>query len=245
MPCYLVGHRGAADLVPENTLPSMAAAIELGVNELETDLRLSKDGEIVLMHDATVDRTTDGHGAVNDLTLAQLRALDAGHGERIPTFVELLEATDIPLQIEIKDPLVIEPLAELLRSLPASDVARLRPTSFDRDCVRRMAEILPEGYNGLISKESPSSLLDDAAALGARRVLVGLDGVSADFIAHAHDRGFGVDLWPVSTAEHVRTAVELGADGFTTDDPRLVAEAGYTTSPQGLVPAGPDDVAPA
>ncbi|SEE82805.1 glycerophosphodiester phosphodiesterase [Ruania alba] len=237
MPCFIVGHRGAADLAPENTLAAMAAAVQVGTHELETDLRLSRDGEIVIMHDETVDRTTDGHGTVNDLTLAELRELDAGNGEQVPTFAEVLDATSIPLQIEIKDPTVIEPLLELLRTRPG-DVDRLRPTSFERDSVQRMAAGLPQATVGLISKASPTSLLDEAADLGARRVLVGYEAVTEAFIETAHARGFRVDLWPITTPEQVRRTVDLGADGFTTDDPRIVGAAGYAVTPHGLVDIG-------
>ncbi|UFU06763.1 glycerophosphodiester phosphodiesterase [Ruania halotolerans] len=237
MPCFIVGHRGAAALAPENTLAAMAAAIEVGTHELEIDLRLSKDGEIVIMHDETVDRTTDGHGKVNELTLAQLRELDAGNGEKIPTFIELLDATSISLQIEIKDPRVIDPLLDLLRARPA-DVHRLGPTSFDRDSVRRMAAGLPEATVGLISKESTTGVLDEAASLGARRVLVGYEAVTEEFIETAHTRGFRVDLWPITEPDQVRRTVDIGADGFTTDDPRIVSAAGYTVTPHGLANVG-------
>ena len=236
MSCFIVGHRGAAELAPENTLAGMALAVQIGVNELETDLRLSKDGEIVLMHDETVDRTTNGTGRVNDLTLAELRALDAGNGEQIPTFRELLDATSVSLQIEIKDAKVIDPLLEFLRDRE-SDLPRLKPTSFDRDSVRRMAEGLGQARVGLISKDSGPALLDEAAELGARRVLVGYHAVTEEFVSAAHERGFRVDLWPITTPEQVRRTVEIGADGFTTDDPRIVGPAGFTVTPSGLVAA--------
>lgn len=235
MPCLVVGHRGAGDLVPENTLASLAKAVEIGVNELEIDLRLSKDGHIVVIHDATVDRTTNGQGEVSDLTLAELRSLDAGDGHRIPTFAEVLDATSISLQVEIKDPRVIDPLVELLASRPG-DIQRLAPTSFDVDSVGRVAALLPSTTVGLISKTSEASVIDAAIDRGARRVLVGSAQVTRDFVDAAHARGLRVDLWPIASADQVRRAVEIGADGFTTDDPRIVAEAGFQVGPEGLVP---------
>ncbi|CAM5698744.1 Glycerophosphoryl diester phosphodiesterase OS=Streptomyces albaduncus OX=68172 GN=FHS32_002069 PE=4 SV=1 [Streptomyces griseoloalbus] len=88
---------------PENTLRSFVAAQEAGLDVIELDLHLSKDGALVVMHDARVDRTTDGTGAIADKTLDELRALDAGRGERVPLFVEVLDAVRTPLQAEIKD----------------------------------------------------------------------------------------------------------------------------------------------
>lgn len=236
MNTYVVGHRGASDLVAENTIGSFLRALEIGVNELELDLRATSDGQVVVIHDATVDRTTNGTGAVGELTLEQIQALDAGDGARIPTFAEVLEATTGWLQVEIKDPKAIDPMMAVLRDHPAQ-VARLVPTSFDTENVARLATLLPDVCVGLISKESSIEVLDRAAELGARRVLVGIAGVDAEFVRTAHDRGFRVDVWPIDTPDQVRQAVELGADGFTTDDPRIVTEAGFRMTAEGLVPA--------
>ncbi|MYW19740.1 glycerophosphodiester phosphodiesterase, partial [Streptomyces sp. SID2955] len=98
-----IGHRGVMGVEPENTLRSFAAAQRAGLDLIELDLHLSKDGALVVMHDADVDRTTDGSGPIAEKTLAELRALDAGRGERVPVFEEVLEAVRAPLQAEIKD----------------------------------------------------------------------------------------------------------------------------------------------
>lgn len=236
MNTYVVGHRGASDLVPENTIPSFLRALEIGVNELELDLRASSDGQVVVMHDAAVDRTTNGTGLVSELTLAQIRKLDAGNGSPVPTFAEVLDATTGSLQVEIKDPKAIDPMMAVLRDRPEA-VQRMAPTSFDVDNVARLAALLPEVRVGLISKEASAEVLDRAAELGARRVLVGIAAVDAEFVQTAHDRGFRVDVWPIDTPDQVRRAVELGADGFTTDDPRIVGAAGFRVTDDGLVPA--------
>lgn len=235
MRCIVAGHRGAKNLAPENTLASFAAAMDIGVNELELDLRVSRDRQIVVIHDATVDRTTNGSGPVSERSLQELQALDAGNGAVIPTFRDVLDATgSISLQVEIKDPDAIDLMLEELRARPA-DMARLAPTSFDETSVRRLAEALPDVDVGLISSEASPQVLDRASDLGARRVLVGYASVDERFVAAAHDRGFRVDLWPIDSPEQVRRLVGLGANGFTTDDPRIVAAAGYRVTPAGLV----------
>lgn len=236
MNTYVAGHRGAADVAPENTIPSFLRALEIGVNELELDLRATRDGHVVVIHDAAVDRTTNGTGLVSDLTLEQIRELDAGNGAPVPTFAEVLEATTGSLQVELKDPKAIDPMMAVLRDHP-QDVARLAPTSFDTENVARLATLLPDVCVGLISKESSAEVLDRAAELGARRVLVGIATVDEKFVQTAHDRGFRVDVWPIDSPDQVRRAVELGVDGFTTDDPRFVAEAGFRVTDDGLVPA--------
>jgi len=101
----IMGHRGAAALEPENTLLSIGRAIEIGVNAVEIDVRLSKDKEIVVMHDSTLDRTTDGTGPVCNFTIDELKKLDAGNGQRIPTLQEVIDFIDnkVELVIELKE----------------------------------------------------------------------------------------------------------------------------------------------
>lgn len=104
---FVAAHRGWRSKYPENTMAAFRAAVELGVDQVETDVRVTKDGELVLIHDAEVDRTTNGSGLVCDMTFAELRALDAGNGEKIPTLTELLELVKdhptITLDIELKE----------------------------------------------------------------------------------------------------------------------------------------------
>src|SRR6266511_3945699 len=100
----VVGHRGAAGLEPENTLRAFRRGIELGVDYVECDVHLTRDGHLAVIHDETVDRTTDGHGPVAGFSLEELRRLDAGQGERIPTLEEVLATTrgHVRLLIELK-----------------------------------------------------------------------------------------------------------------------------------------------
>ncbi len=104
---FVAAHRGWRSRYPENTMEAFRAALELGVDQIETDVRITKDGELVLIHDDTVDRTTNGSGKVCEMTLAELRALDAGNGAKIPTLMELMELVkDHPamtLDLELKE----------------------------------------------------------------------------------------------------------------------------------------------
>lgn len=104
---WVAAHRGFSSNYPENTMSAFKAALDEGVDQIETDIRVTKDGELVLIHDGTVDRTTNGTGKVNSFTLAELKQLDAGKGEKIPTFIELMELVKdhptITLDIELKE----------------------------------------------------------------------------------------------------------------------------------------------
>ncbi|WP_158542992.1 glycerophosphodiester phosphodiesterase [Phytoactinopolyspora halophila] len=230
--------RGLRRAAPENTIASFELAVEHGANEIELDLRLSRDGTIVVMHDATVDRTTNGTGGVHELTYDELRALDAGGGARIPTFDEVLDAVDVRLQVHLKDPAVIEPLRTLL-TRRRDDRERISPCSFDLGCVSVLADQLPGCVVGLVRRTGRRDVVLDAEAHGARRVVFGWTGMDADLVAFARDRGVHCSVWPVNTAEQLHDAVALGVDGFTTDHPSLLFDHGYAVHDGALVlPSG-------
>ncbi len=173
-----VGHRGAKGHAPENTLSSFVIAAEMGVNVIETDVHLSKDGELVLIHDHTVQRTTDGHGYVKDMTLAELKKLDAGSwygarfaGERIPTLDELLAwARDrVAVAIEIKNgPIYYPGIAEkIIAALYCHDMTRRAILiSFDHRVVREAKALASEVLTGILYV---GRLADPVAAAHAAR----------------------------------------------------------------------------
>ena len=136
-------------LEPENTLRSFVAAQQAGLDVIELDLHLSKDGALVVMHDTDVDRTTDGTGAIADKTLAELRALDAGRGERVPVFEEVLDAVRTPLQAEIKDVAAARALAEVITRRDL--VSRVEVSSFHDDAVAEIARLVPGIRTALIA----------------------------------------------------------------------------------------------
>lgn len=126
---------------PENTLRSFVAAQEAGLDAIELDLHLSKDGALVVMHDIDVDRTTDGSGPIAEKTLAELRTLDAGLGERVPVFEEVLDAVRTPLQAEIKDVQAARALAEIMRRRDLT--GRVEVSSFHDEAVAEVAGSCP------------------------------------------------------------------------------------------------------
>lgn len=215
-------HRGAPAELPENTLASFRLAAAQGAGELELDLRLSADGRLVVMHDATVDRTTSGTGEVAALTLDELRTLDAG-GEPVPSFEEVLDGTDVRLQVEIKAAAAIGPLADLLATRP-DELERISPCCFHQEVVAELVARFPSAPVGLISSTGSAELVDRAVELGASRVLFGWAGTTKELVAEAQGRGLEVSVWPVDTAEQLQDAAVLGVDGFTTDHPGLMAQ---------------------
>jgi glycerophosphoryl diester phosphodiesterase len=218
----ICAHRGSRTALPENTLAAFRRAVDEAADEIEMDLRLSADGRLVVVHDATVDRTTDATGAVADLTFEELRALDAGDGEPIPSFEEVLDGVGARLQVEIKAPEAVEPLAELLRERP-DELDRISPCCFDRHVVAELVRLFPTTRVGLISSAGSAENVARAVELGASRVLFGWPGTTRELVSRAHRQGLDVSVWPVNTAEQLRHALELGVDGCTTDHPGAIA----------------------
>ncbi len=222
MSLMIVGHRGLMGVEPENTLRSFVRAEREGVDVIELDLHLSKDGALVVMHDAEVDRTTDGSGPVADHTVDALRELDAGLGERVPLFEEVTEAVTLPLQAEIKDPAAAEALAAVLTARGLAE--RVRVISFHDEALRTVRRLLPAQPIGLVTGRSTDTAARRARELGADLVSAELPHLTGAAVAGCRALGLQVISWTVNTAEDLARVRELGLDGVVTDRPAVVAE---------------------
>ncbi|WP_431774420.1 glycerophosphodiester phosphodiesterase [Streptomyces cucumeris] len=215
------GHRGARADEPENTLRSFRRAHRAGAEGVELDIRLSRDGHLVVIHDATVDRTTDGTGAVAALSLAELRELDAGLGERIPTLAEALDAFPGLVQVEIKAPEAVAELAGLHRRTPLP--GRVVLTSFHTGPLEHAASLMPGVERGLISHHPEDGLLERALELKTTWVCPELTPqLTPELVARFHHAGLRVDAWPAADAGRLARCVAIGADAVTTDHPALI-----------------------
>ncbi|MDT3399173.1 glycerophosphodiester phosphodiesterase family protein [Streptomyces sp. B1866] len=214
-----IGHRGVMGVEPENTLRSFVRADREGLDAIELDLHLSKDGELVVMHDPDVDRTTDGTGPVSGLTLAELRGLDAGQGERIPVFEEVLDAVGAPLQAEIKDRAAARALAEVMRRRDLLD--RVDVISFHDAALADIRELLPRARTALVASRYGPDVIDRARAVGAGTLVLNVRRLTLELVERAHAAGLKVIGWTVNTPGHVALARGLGLDGGTTDYPEV------------------------
>lgn len=216
-----IGHRGAAGLEPENTLRSFRRAAAEGADAIELDLRLTCDGRLVVLHDADVDRTTNGSGPVAEMKLDELKRLDAGLGERVPTFEEVLEATGLPIQAELK---VVEAAGPLAASILKRRLAgRVTPISFHPEALRQTKLSLPDLPVGLLIS---GALLDPAAgACSVDATLVSLEAAYLDemTVGRCQRASLRVTTWTVNEPKEMRRALEMGVDGIVTDRPDLLA----------------------
>jgi glycerophosphoryl diester phosphodiesterase len=217
-----IGHRGAAGHAPENTIAAIRKGISLGVDFVEVDVQRTRDGRLVVMHDALVDRTTGGTGLVSDLNWEELQRLDAGHGERVPDVEAVLAAASghAGVMLEIKAEGIG---AELHRLVQASEFAGpVIYASFLHAEIAEMRRIDPAAKTLALMEGVPVS--GAAFARDANATLVGLahEIATAEFIATLHDAGIGVWLYTVNEPRLIQRAIDLGADGVISDYPERV-----------------------
>jgi glycerophosphoryl diester phosphodiesterase len=231
----VIGHRGASGHAPENTLAAFRKAVALGATFIETDLQLSRDAHFVAIHDATVNRTTNGKGAVHDLTLAQLRNLDAGSwfgsefsGERIPTLEEILQFSkknDVVFYLELKPGGSWGGEHALIGALRESgEIARAVAISFDAALVLRLRETDPTLMTGLLYEGQFENPTQKAVEVGARQLIARGDLVTPALLEQARKKDLQVVCWTVNHPAHMRMLIEAGVAGIMSDYPdRLVA----------------------
>jgi glycerophosphoryl diester phosphodiesterase len=232
----VIAHRGASAYAPENTLPAFNLAIELGADGVELDVSLTQDGVPVVLHDDTVDRTTNGRGAVNQMTLAQVQQLDASNkfekyrGARIPTLEEVLRAITCrgSVNIELKnltlkaDGVEAATLA-VIKSVGALD--KVMVSSFNPIALRRMYQLDPLVPRGLLYRPNLPIYLRRAwlrplahpTAMHPHSSMV-----TREFVAWAHAKGYQVNTWTIDDPEEMKRLIELGVDAIMTNKPDVL-----------------------
>lgn len=219
----IIGHRGAYGYEPENTLRSISKALELGADMIEIDILVLPTGEIILMHDDRVDRTTNGTGLTLDIPYKDLRKLDAGKGEHIPTLKEAIDFIDgrVPLVIEMKNPGSAQPVAELLQTYldkgwPATCFV---VSSFNHPELHVFKQLLPVVSIAVLLYSIPLDYAGCCEPLGANIIAPATDIITPAFVADAHKRGLLLYAWvwqPVYE-EETRRLYAMGVDGIYTD----------------------------
>lgn len=220
----IVGHRGASAHAPENTLLAFRRAIEDGAQLLECDVHLSADGQVVVMHDETIDRTAAEDsplrtGAIGELTRAELDTVLLEEGERVPSLAELLEMTTVPVFIEVKVAAAATAVAALLRALPdGAPAAASTVISFHADAlaeIRRGTEVAVSYLVGQVDEQA----ITTARELGAAGIGPGIAGLSLRAAEVVHEAGLMLNPWTVNTSAQLEVALACGVDTITTDDP--------------------------
>ena len=219
---YVVGHRGAAALQPENTVEGFEYAISLGCEYIEFDVHLSADRHLVVIHDDTVDRTTNGSGQVAQMTLTQLQQLDAGDGRRIPALHEVLEAIrgSTILLCELKGPFTPRPTAQAVKDFHRQDQVIF--TSFHFGRLAAIKQIDPRLQTGATFGEPPADALEQALALGAISVGINHRSMNVDFVENARRLGLNLRAWNPDNEADIQRMIDLDPAGISSNRPDLV-----------------------
>jgi glycerophosphoryl diester phosphodiesterase len=230
-PYLNVAHRGASAYEPENTLRAFRRAMELGADMSELDLHLSKDGALIVMHDYAVDQTTDGHGAIKDLTLAEIKQLDAGQGERVPTLQEVIDLVRgrNGLYVELKAAGTPQAAVGVLRANRFTARSQVIVGSFQPELARETKELAPElSVSLLVGPVYPAQDLIEMAHR-ARADYIHLCWENRAPHPHAlltpeqlralRGAGLGIVLWHEERETELRVLKTLDVDAICTNTP--------------------------
>lgn len=236
----ILAHRGASGSAPETTLAAYRLALDLGVDYLEIDVQMSRDGHIVGIHDSRVDRTSDGRGAVADMTFAELRKLDMGSwfnkafpekanprfaGERIPTLQEIIDLarpTPVGLYIETKSP-ELYPVgfeAKVFEVVRRNQFEkRVVIQSFSRQSLEKVRALAPELPIALLIEKGDVDPVEATLAVGSKDLAIQFRLVTAELAARVHARGLALTVWTVDSEVDIKRMIDLGVDRIITNYP--------------------------
>jgi glycerophosphoryl diester phosphodiesterase len=246
----VIAHRGFSGIAPENTLAAVRAAIEVGADMVEIDVTLSADGHIVVLHDETLDRTTNGSGEVSQLTLAELKRLDAGSwfgpsfaGERVPTLDQVLTEVEgrTLLNVEIKSEAVargiVALVADTIRKLEMID--QVVVSSFSPTALQEVHSLAPDIRTAVLYNDTyhqGRDAVEIATELGATVFNIKRQRLTRRMLRRCRQHDIPVGVYTVNEARRMRRLVKRGIDAIFTDRPDRLIEI--------LVPSTPEVPAP-
>ena len=219
----IIAHRGASAYEPENTLRSVKKALELGADMVEVDVRASREGHIVVVHDAVVDRTTDGKGYVKDMTLKELKRLNAGLGEHVPTLQEVVRLIrgKAQLVVEIKVAGIEKRVLQILKENELDRHAFI--TSFYHPILKRVKELEPNIRTGAIVVARAIKAAQLALDANSNALFPKHFYVDPQMVEEAHRHDLAVYPWTVDTLNEIEPLIKMYVDGIVTNKPDLLS----------------------
>jgi len=227
----VIGHRGASAYYPENTMLAIRKAVEMGADIVEIDVRLSKDHYPIVIHDETLDRTTNGKGPVSSYTLAELKTFNAGAGEKIPTLEDVLKyfrKINKFLFIEIKEVKAADKALNL--ALRYNLLSRVYFISFQIDALKIINQYEPRANLGLLYA-SRGNWIDLALKLNCKAILPKYTVTTSKTVKNAHRERLEVFTWTIDDPKRAVLYAKIGVDGIGTNKPDLIlnvlSDSGY------------------
>lgn len=218
----IIAHRGASIYSPENTMVAFEKAVTQGCDMIEIDLHITKDGELVVIHDDTLDRTTNQTGRIRDYTLEELKKADAGAGQHIPSFQEVIDflPEKVGLVVELKELGLERRVVEQLSRNPISD--RVIVTSFFHPAVRLVKSLFPQVRTAVITNSQPINANSLAIDARADALWIFRRYVTKEMVESAHENSLELYVWYVNDLNEIRRIVELEVDGILTGMPDVM-----------------------
>ena len=221
-------HRGASEYAPENTMSSFCLGLKMGANGIETDVRRTKDGILVLFHDDTLARVTGEEGCVGDYTYEQLLSMrvkndKTGTEDIIVSFEDFLKYfgfRDLTFAIEIKEKGTERDIIDLLRRYGMREKTVI--TSFEFECIKAVKEIDPSYRVGHLASDFDSAAIENIKAIGGEQLCPQAKNVTAEKVSHWHEMGYSVRAWGVTNVRLMKNAYDCGVDGMTVNFPDLL-----------------------
>ncbi len=219
-----IAHRGASGYEPENTLLSFRKALDLGVDVIEFDVRVCKTGELVVIHDDKVDRTSNGKGYVSNKTLKELKSLNASKGEKIPTAEEVLDLIDkkVKVNIELKGDNSAKPVFELIEKYVKKkkwSYADFFVSSFKQKLLKEFNKLNPKVKIGILIEKIPRVFAEITGKIKVYSINLSLKFVNKKFVEDAHKRNLKVFVFNVNEFDDIKKMKKLGVDGIFSNYP--------------------------
>jgi glycerophosphoryl diester phosphodiesterase len=220
----IMGHRGASASEPENTLRSFRRALRAGVAAVELDVHLTREGRLAVIHDATLERTTNGRGRVRDFSLAELKQLDAGRREAIPSLEEAFDLVKgrARLLVELKEPEAAPALLAFFREQEAFEAAEV--ISFWHPALKALKAAEPRLTTGALLVGCPADPVGLARAAAADALVLQYAYVTADLVAAAHGHGLKVYIWNIDDPKALAPYLALNPDLIGSNRPEVLIE---------------------
>ena len=218
---WVIAHRGGGALFAENSLSAFRSVERLGVDLVECDVHVSKDGHLMVIHDRSLLRTTGVDRSVEELTRDELSRLDVGDGNGVPALADVMEAIQLPVTVELKSRNTLQSLLTFLKQ-HRQWISRLVPISFYHPLLRALADYYPHMESGALLAGFPVEPGRVANATGCRFLSLHYDGVSSEYVELCHSQGIKLTVWTPNEDSEIRDMIAAGVDGIASDRPDRV-----------------------